>query len=80
MESANADHVLHYLVASDEACKARLRLRNETKLDELYFGFVGEDLFDEDTRYFVRRQTKKNSMWFTMKPRFLRQEDRCGRS
>ena len=26
-ESANADHVLHYIVASDESCKARLRLR-----------------------------------------------------
>jgi predicted kinase len=28
-ESANADHVLHYLVASDESCKTRLRLRND---------------------------------------------------
>src|ERR1700720_4536798 len=30
-ESASADHVLHYIVASDDSCKARLRLRNETK-------------------------------------------------
>jgi predicted kinase len=52
-ESANADHVLHYIAASDDACKARLRLRNETKPEGLYFGFVGEDRFDEVTRYFV---------------------------
>ena len=52
-ESANADHVLHYIVASDESCKARLRLRNETKPEGLYFGFVSEDRFDEVTRYFT---------------------------
>ena len=52
-ESANADHVLHYIVASDESCKARLRLRNETRPEGLYFGFVGEDRFDEVTRYFT---------------------------
>jgi len=52
-ESANADHVLHYIVASDESCKARLRLRNEAKPEGLYFGFVSEDRFDEVTRYFT---------------------------
>ena len=52
-ESAHADHVLHYIEALDEACKARLRLRNETKPHGLYYGFVGEDRFDEVTRYFV---------------------------
>ena len=55
-KSANADHALHYIVASDESCKARLRLRNETKPKGLYFGFVGEDRFDE-----VTRQIKKTS-------------------
>jgi hypothetical protein len=43
----------YYIVASDESCKARLRLRNETKPEGLYFGFVGEDRFDEVTRYFT---------------------------
>ena len=52
-ENANADHVLHYITASDELCKARLRLRNQTKPEGLYFGFVGEDRFDEVTRYFT---------------------------
>jgi predicted kinase len=51
-ENANADHMLHYIVAPDEVCKARLRLRNETKPEGLYFGFVSEDRFDEVVRYF----------------------------
>jgi len=52
-ESAGADHVLHSIVASDELCKARLRLRNEARTEGLYYGYVGEDRFDEVTRYFV---------------------------
>jgi predicted kinase len=52
-ESADADHVLHAIVASDEQCKARLRLRNETKPEGLYYGFVREDRFEEVTRFFV---------------------------
>lgn len=52
-ERAGADHVLHIIVASDELCKARLRLRNDTKPEGLYYGFVSEDRFDEVTRYFV---------------------------
>ena len=52
-ESANADHVLHCIVASDELCKARLRLRNEIKPEGLYYGFVSEERFDEVTRYFL---------------------------
>lgn len=52
-EAAGADHVLHYLVASDAACKARLRQRNETRPEGVYFGHVSEELFDEVTQYFV---------------------------
>ena len=52
-ESADADHVLHSIVVSDELCKARLRVRNETKPDGLYYGLVTEERFDEVTRYFV---------------------------
>src|SRR5580704_9621162 len=58
--AADADHVLHYIVASDEACKARLRLRNETKPEGLYFGFVSEDRFDEVTRYFAPPSDQEN--------------------
>ncbi|MFI0848166.1 AAA family ATPase [Mesorhizobium sp. IMUNJ 23232] len=52
-EGAGADHVLHVITATDEACKARLRKRNETKPEGLYFGHVPETLFNEVTRYFV---------------------------
>jgi predicted kinase len=52
-ESADADHVLHSIVASDELCKARLRLRNETKPEGLYYGTVTEDRFEAVTRHFV---------------------------
>ena len=58
-ESANADHVLHYIVASDESCKARLRLRNETKPEGVYFGFVSEDRFDEVTRFHAAIRSRK---------------------
>jgi predicted kinase len=59
-EAAGADHVLHCIVASDEGCKARLRLRNKTKPDGLYFGFVSEERFDEVTRYFKPPSLSEN--------------------
>ena len=52
-ENAGAEHRLHVIVASDELCKIRLRLRNGTKPAGLYYGNVTEALFDEVTRYFV---------------------------
>jgi predicted kinase len=52
-EAAGADHMLHEIVASDALCKARLRLRNETKPEGIYFGPVTENQFDEVTRHFV---------------------------
>lgn len=52
-ESAGADHLLHVIDASDELCKQRLRQRNATKPEGLYFGDVSEELFDAVTRHFV---------------------------
>jgi predicted kinase len=52
-ETADAMHELHYLEASDELCKARLRLRNETKPDGVYWGHVAEAIFDPVTAYLV---------------------------
>jgi hypothetical protein len=46
--------------ASDDSCKARLCLRNETKPEGLYFGFVSEDRFDEVTRYFIPPSDQEN--------------------
>jgi predicted kinase len=59
-ESAGADHVLHYIVASNELCKARLRLRNDTKPDGLYYGYVSEELFDKVTQYFMPPSDEEN--------------------
>lgn len=59
-ESADADHMLHSIVASDELCKARLRQRNETKPEGLYYGLVTEDQFEEVTRYFVPPAVEEN--------------------
>ena len=59
-EDAGADHLLHCITASDASCKARLRRRNETKPAGIYFGFVGEDRFDEVTRYFTPPSEQEN--------------------
>jgi hypothetical protein len=52
--------VLPYILASDETYKARLRLRNETKPEGLYFGFVSEERFDEVTQYFTPPSEEEN--------------------
>lgn len=52
-EAAGADHMLHEIVASGALCKVRLRLRNETKPEGIYFGPVSEAQFDEVSRHFV---------------------------
>jgi predicted kinase len=59
-ESAGAGHMLHVIVASDALCKSRLRLRNETKPEGLYYGAVSETRFDEVTRYFVPPADQEN--------------------
>lgn len=52
-EAASADHVLHYLPLDDDTCKARVRLRNETKPPGVFFGFVTEMQVDEVNAYFT---------------------------
>jgi len=52
-ETAQADHVLHVIDASDELCRAQLQLRNETKPEGIYYGKVTEAVFDAVTRHFV---------------------------
>jgi len=53
VEAANAQHELHVIEATDELCKARLRTRNETKPEGLYFGHVSEEIFDPVTSLLV---------------------------
>jgi len=49
-EAAPARHELHWIDAPDDVCRARLRARNETKPEGLYFGHVPEAIFDPINR------------------------------
>jgi predicted kinase len=52
-EAGNAAHELHVIAASLDVCKARLRTRNETKPEGVYFGFVPEEILDPVMRLLV---------------------------
>jgi predicted kinase len=52
-EEANADHVLHYIRADDQTCRARVQVRNQTKPDGIFFGTVTEAQVEEVNRYFT---------------------------
>jgi predicted kinase len=52
-EAGNAAHELHVIEVSEEVCKARLRVRNETKPEGLYFGHVPEEFFGPVTSLIV---------------------------
>jgi len=52
-EAADAAHELHVIEAPDEVCRARLRTRNETRPEGLYFGFVPEEMFGPVTNLLV---------------------------
>ena len=47
-----AEHELHYLVADEALCRRRIRERNRTKPQGIYWGDVSDELFDEVNRYF----------------------------
>ncbi len=51
-ESAGAAHVLHHLDVPVDVCLTRLKLRNETKPEGLYFGTTSEEEFVAIARYF----------------------------
>lgn len=52
-ESATADHLLHYVVADDATCKARVRQRNVSKPKGVFFGVVTDQQVDEVNRFFA---------------------------
>ena len=52
-ESAGAEHQLHYIPISDEACKARVQQRNESRPEGLFFGHVTDQQVDEANKYFT---------------------------
>lgn len=51
-ETARAKHVLHYLDIPESECLARLKVRNETKPEGLYFATTSDDDFFAITRWF----------------------------
>jgi hypothetical protein len=52
-EAAGADHVLHYVVADDATCIARVRQRNETQPAGVFFGVVTDAQVEEVNKYFT---------------------------
>ena len=51
-ERAGADHQLHYIPATDEVCRARVRQRNASQPQGLFFGHVTDQQVDAVNRYF----------------------------
>ena len=52
-EDAKARHELHCIVVPDDVCISRVRVRNETKPEGVYWGHVPLDIFDPVTQPFV---------------------------
>jgi predicted kinase len=52
-ESAGADHQLHCLPVDDDTCRARVRQRNVSKPEGLFFGHVTDEQVDEVNKYFT---------------------------
>ena len=51
-EEAKAKHVLHYLDVPEDECLARLKVRNETKPEGLFFAVTSEEDFLAIARWF----------------------------
>lgn len=49
-EGSNADHVLHFIDASDDLCKVQLKKRNKEESGNVTLS--SEDVFDAITKYF----------------------------
>jgi predicted kinase len=64
-EAAQARHELHWIDVPDDVCRARLRARNETKPEGLYFGHVPEAIFDPVNRAITQPAEREgfNVIW-----------------
>jgi predicted kinase len=51
-EAAGADHVLHWLDESDDACLANIHRRNDEQPAGVYWGHVSDELFHAITPHF----------------------------
>jgi predicted kinase len=52
-ESAAADHQLHYIPVDDEMCLVRVRQRNVSKPEGVFFGHVTDQQVEEVNRFFT---------------------------
>jgi hypothetical protein len=52
-EAVGADHVLHWIEASDDECLANIHRRNEEKPPGIYWGPVSDELFHAVTPHIV---------------------------
>ena len=52
-EAAQADHLLHVIEASDEACLANIHRRNEEQPAGIYWGHVTDEMFHAVTVHFA---------------------------
>ena len=52
-EAAGADHVLHFIDASDAHCLANIHRRNDEQPAGVYWGHVSDEMFHGVTAYFV---------------------------
>jgi predicted kinase len=55
-ETANADHLLHVIEASDSQCLANIHRRNREKPPGIYWGHVSDETFRRVTVHFVPPQ------------------------
>jgi len=55
-ETANADHLLHVIEASDSQCLANIHRRNREKPPGIYWGQVSDETFRRVTVHFVPPQ------------------------
>jgi predicted kinase len=58
-EAAGAEHILHVIEASDEACLAGIRQRNAQRPVGVYYGDVSEEMFHAVTAYFAPPQPEE---------------------
>lgn len=58
-EAAGATHELHYIIASETVCRARVAERNRTKPSGVYWGDVSEAQLDAVNPYFQAPATEE---------------------
>lgn len=56
IESAGADHLLHYIDATSDECLANIHRRNEDRTAGVYWGKVSDETFHAVTSHFVPPQ------------------------